>query len=146
MNHDTVRISRLRAALSRDGGFTMMETLIVLGIVGLLLAIITPQVKGWRERSYMTSVKTDSRNLAFAIDAYRLLNDTYPTTAQITSGTTVFDNFKLSNGNTVYGYGAVGNSYAVAIIHGTGTGQWATYDSSMGGMCKSARTGTPQNC
>lgn len=52
-----------------DGDFALLETLAVMVIIGLLVAITVTQIVKWRNRSSITSHKTDVRNVASAIEA-----------------------------------------------------------------------------
>ena len=48
-------------------------------IIGLLAAITVPQIAKWREKAYITSMKTDARNIANAIEVFYVDKQTYPT-------------------------------------------------------------------
>jgi prepilin-type N-terminal cleavage/methylation domain-containing protein len=56
--------ARLRDLLGADRGFTLLETLAVMVIVGLLAAITVPQIAQWRAKAYLTSTTTDAKNFA----------------------------------------------------------------------------------
>lgn len=49
-------------SLGKDGGFTLLETLSVMVIVGLLATIVVPQVSTWRKKAAMTAVKADIKH------------------------------------------------------------------------------------
>jgi len=51
-------------------GFTLIELLISLVIVSLLMAIAVPMLGYVRERSYVTAMKSDLRNLAVMEESY----------------------------------------------------------------------------
>ena len=72
--------TRLRDLVAGDGGFTLLETLAVMVIIGLLAAITVPQIAKWREKAYVTALKTDARNIANAIEAFYVDKQRYPTT------------------------------------------------------------------
>jgi prepilin-type N-terminal cleavage/methylation domain-containing protein len=55
---------------SRANGFTLIELLIVVVIIGLLAAIALPKFGFTKEKSYVSSMKSDLRNLATAQEAY----------------------------------------------------------------------------
>ena len=83
---ETVRkpslVTRLRDLIAGDSGFTLLETLAVMVIVGLLAAITVPQIAKWREKAYITALKTDARNVANAVEAFYVDDQAYPTQAQ----------------------------------------------------------------
>ena len=89
--------TRLRDLVAGDGGFTLLETLAVMVIIGLLAAITVPQIAKWREKAYITSMKTDARNIANAVEASYVDNERYPTSAEFT--TLVAADVKLNPGN-----------------------------------------------
>ncbi len=63
-------------------GFTLIEVLVVVVIIGILGAIIVPNLLGRPDQARITAAKSDIRNLANALDIYRLDNFNYPSTEQ----------------------------------------------------------------
>src|SRR5262249_9111296 len=55
---------------TRTSGFTLIELLIVVVIIGLLAAIALPKFGFTKERAYVSTMKSDLRNLATAQEAY----------------------------------------------------------------------------
>ena len=95
--------TRLRDLVAGDGGFTLLETLAVMVIIGLLAAITVPQIAKWREKAYITALKTDARNIANAVEAFYVDDQTYPTT-QSGFDALVASDVKLNPGNNAHGY------------------------------------------
>jgi general secretion pathway protein G len=60
-------------------GFTLLELLVVLVILGLLAAVATPQVMKYLARAKTQSAGVQIHNLASALDLYRLDIGRYPT-------------------------------------------------------------------
>ncbi len=58
-------------------GFTLIELLIVVVIIGILSAIAIPRFQNTKGKAYLTSIKSDLRNLATAEEAYFYQNGTY---------------------------------------------------------------------
>jgi general secretion pathway protein G len=62
-----------------DGGFTLLELLVVLAIMGLLAAIIAPQVLKYVGTSRTQTAKVQIQNVVAALELYRLDVGHYPT-------------------------------------------------------------------
>ena len=69
---------RARAA----AGFTLIELMVVLVIIGVLAALIVPNVLDRADDARITAAKTDVNNLMQALKLYKLDNQRYPSTEQ----------------------------------------------------------------
>src|ERR1700757_2210447 len=67
------------APRSRAAGFTLLEMLVVLVIIGLLAGLVGPQLMGRVDTSKVTTADTQSRMLKSALDTMRLDIGRYPT-------------------------------------------------------------------
>lgn len=64
-------------------GFTLIEIMLVVVIIGVLVAMVVPNIAGRSEQARTTAARTDiESNLATALDMYQLDNGRYPTTEQ----------------------------------------------------------------
>jgi general secretion pathway protein G len=63
-------------------GFTLIELMVVLLIIGVLAALIVPNVLDRADDARVTAAKTDVANLMQALKLYRLDNQRYPTAEQ----------------------------------------------------------------
>lgn len=64
------------------GGFTLVEIMVVVVIIGLLAAFIVPRVMGRVDDARITKTQADLQTLETALSMYRLDTARFPTTAQ----------------------------------------------------------------
>lgn len=72
-------ISRL---ISEKSGFTLLEIIVVVVIIGILAAIVAPKFLGRTEQARHTQAAVQIRNFETALKLYKVDNHVYPTTAQ----------------------------------------------------------------
>lgn len=75
-----VAVRRRGIARRRTGGFTLIEVLVVVVILGILAAIIVPNLMEKPGQARATKAKADIRAIESALNMYRLDNHSYPTT------------------------------------------------------------------
>jgi general secretion pathway protein G len=66
----------------RRRGFTLVEMLLVIAIIGLIAALIGPQIAKNFQRSQVQTTKAQIENLATAIESFYTDNARYPTEAE----------------------------------------------------------------
>ncbi|GGC71076.1 type II secretion system major pseudopilin GspG [Marinobacter halophilus] len=67
---------------ARSKGFTLIEIMVVMVILGLLVAIVGPNIMGRGDQAKVTVAETQLNNIASALDFYRMDNSHYPSTQQ----------------------------------------------------------------
>lgn len=65
-----------------QNGFTLLEILVVVFIIGILASLIVPNIIGRKDQAMIIAVKNDIRTLVGALKLYRLDNSVYPDTEQ----------------------------------------------------------------
>jgi len=89
-----------------ERGFTIVELLIVIVVIGILAAITIVSFNGVTARANATSAKAAAASAIKKAEAYNAEKATYPTTpAQLTTGAATTDTFQLTgvSFNTVAG-------------------------------------------
>ena len=75
-------VRRLAARLGPSAGFTLIEIMVVVVILGILAALVAPNVIRRIDDARVTKAKQDVRAYETALNLYRMDNFRYPTTEQ----------------------------------------------------------------
>lgn len=68
--------------MKKFAGFTLIEVMVVVVILGILAAVIVPKIMSRPEQARIVKAKQDIAAIESALDLYKLDNGTYPTTDQ----------------------------------------------------------------
>lgn len=102
----------LRNNIKFSSGFTLLELLIVIVIIGLLALVIVPNLLSGPARARDSQRKADMRTIKTALESYYNDNNAYPANLQIlTEGTTPYLKTLPTDPKTkqVYAYTTTGN-------------------------------------
>ena len=72
----------MRPPRTREAGFTLIELMIVIVILGLLAAIVMPRIVGETDKARYGTARAQMRVLEDALKRYKLDHGVYPTTEQ----------------------------------------------------------------
>jgi prepilin-type N-terminal cleavage/methylation domain-containing protein len=103
------------AQLKKDTGFTIVELLIVIVVIGILAAITIVAYNGVTKRAAIASIQSDLASSVKTLEIARVSSttDQYPLTSSAA-------NLKPSSGTTFsYSYNAIANNYCLIATNGT---------------------------
>jgi general secretion pathway protein G len=66
----------------KKSGFTLLELMVVLVILGALIGLVAPNLLGRSDDAKVSVAKTQIRNVMSALSLYKLDNGTFPSTSQ----------------------------------------------------------------
>lgn len=72
----------MRRPLGYDGGFTLIELMVVIVILGILAGLVIPRIAGRPEDARRMKARVQIESIGTALRLYRLDNGAYPTTGQ----------------------------------------------------------------
>ena len=76
------RLLKLPAARQLQKGFTLIEIMVVIVIIGILATLVVPRIMGRPDEARVVSAKHDVTTLVQALKLYKLDSGRYPTTEQ----------------------------------------------------------------
>jgi len=135
----------LKNITKKEGGFTLLELLIVIVIIGILALLIIPNITSAPKKARDTQRKTDMRAIQKGMEEYFTSNNVYPTdTTALSAGVTpIMKSVPVDPKNTgvyVYTYTAVApfDAYTLhACLENAGdNGQFVTTDAACTGATK----------
>ena len=108
--------------MKNQKGFTLIELMIVIAIIGILAAIAIPQFSAYRKRSYNSAAQSDLKNATTAQEAYFVDNQTYASAITDLIGASY--GLYTSQNVTITVTGASAGGYVMEAEHSSGDKTW----------------------
>jgi len=113
-------------------GFSLIELLVVMGIMSTLVAVALPRYASYRATAYDSRAETDLRSVAMAEEAYFLENDKYLACADASCAS--LPGIKRLSAGVTLSVTTTETGFVGTSQHPKGTGKVFTWDSEQGGF------------
>ena len=123
-----IRSSKHLKVLRHSAGFTLLELLFGIAIIGILSAIATQEFNRYRSHSIDAQMRMDLKNAAVAMESYFSEYESYPTTV---SGITAVG-FRSTSGVALTIAITTPSTFTLTANKPAGTQASFTFDSSTG--------------
>ena len=107
-----------KSLLRKRQGFTLIELIVVVAILGILAAVIIPRVSGWRSSAEVSADQSNATMLNNAVQMYEATEGEYPTATTIGALVTLLISEDYLPSGTSVTAQSDGASFALTIVGG----------------------------
>lgn len=86
MHKAVIKVRRKRQAREAQRGFTLIEILVVITIIGLIMALVGPRVLNYLSESKVKAAKIQIESFSNALDLYFMDTGRYPSSSEGLTG------------------------------------------------------------
>lgn len=122
----------IASANKSQSGFTLVELLVVMGIISTLVTIALPRYSQYKAHAYDSQAEMDVRSVAMAEEAYFLVNDKYLACAD--GECTKLPGIQRLSTDVSLAVSTSEVGFIVTASHPKGSGKTFTWDSDKGGF------------
>lgn len=116
-------MSNLRKRLSESSGFTLVELIVVIAVLGILAGIAVPRLTGVQDKAKLSEAKTALGTIREAVEMYNIEESGYPSAVDDLTGTgNYIDDASLPDDNWNFEITTDGLSNLDYEIKATGAG------------------------
>ena len=112
---------------SQPSGFTLLELLVVISIIGLLASVFVFGYSGWTDKARLANTKSFSQSVRSTLTAYVVGSWTFDRI----SGATVYDDSGYNNNGTIYGASVVDGVMGKALFFNSGCSSYVNVPDSV---------------
>ncbi len=110
-------IQGIHKVLYDKKGFTLIELMIVVAIIGILAAVAIPNFLGMRKKAYNSAAQSEASNARLAQESYYTDYDTYATSV---AGMQLVQQGLATTPNVTFSASGGSSSYTVTAYHASG--------------------------
>jgi len=121
--------------MQSSNGFTLLELLVSMSIVGILAAVAVPNYGTYKTRGHDARSQVDLREGIVAQEAFYVENETYVSCADTAACEATLPDFRASNGVEL-SFASAGDSFSGSATHPQGSYTY-TFDSLVGEITQS---------